>query len=362
MENLSKLSCKSFALSALGAMFLTPSPAHADKESDNRLYAQDFAYARQVFWDCMQDVNSKPEYAALLSKTFPIDQSTQIEREAAGEAKFRDQRFFSEQEIVQTLSYDAELQVCSEPFGLNKPDKYASRNSFNWLTSVHFGWLKKSTEQLAKQAQVVSVGEYNRYRHYHYSVWQSEMARIFTNFVEQPEVRADPLTYGAFIEHLLESDSVSYVNTSGVRYLKFEAEPALTMAGALGVENAPKGINIKLHHSIPVVGGDVEHEIWLSPGYSSGRVTSVRPYEREDPTTKGWVYVYEGNEMILGTNNGSRAYDLDRRERLILTKGRISLFQEIFMQGEWSVVGQDTYWILSDEEIDRLGNRYPPEF
>ena len=362
MTSFSKYVWISFAQSALVAAALTSSAAHADRASDDRLYAQEFTDARQVFWDCMQGVNSKPEYTAILSKTIPIDQSTKIEREASGEAKFRDRRFFSEQEIAAVLGYEAEFQKCIEPFGLNRPDKRVTRNGFNSLTLRHFNWLKKSTAQLTEQAQAITIGEYNRYRHYHYSVWQSEMARLFRIVNEQPAVETDPLTYGAFLQHVLASESVSYVNTSGVRYLKFEAEQALTVAGALGAENSPKGIKMKMHQSIPIVAGEVEHEIWLSPGYSSGRVTSVRPYEREDPTTKGWVSVIEGNEMILGSNNGSRAYDLDRRERLVLTKDKIDLFQEVFIQGDWSVLGQDTYWLLSDEEIDRLGNRYPPEF
>ena len=66
--------------------------------------------------------------------------------------------------------------------------------------------------------------------------------------------------------------------------------------------------------------------------------------------------------MIFGTVGDYRPYDLDRRQRLLVTKDRIDLFQEMFFRGAWSVIGQAPYWCLSDEEISRLGNSYPLEF
>lgn len=351
---------KSFACGVLVVAFSTSSSAYADREKHIRLYAQEFSDARQIFWDCMQDVNSKQEYESLLSKTFRVDQSTQMEREAAGEAKFRDHRYFSEQEISEILDYDKEFQLCTKHFGLSQPDKYASRNGLNWQTRVHFNGLARSTEQLVQQANVITIGEYNRYRHYHYSAWQSRIARVFRTLNETRDIRVDALTYGPWIDSVLASGSISYANSSGTRYLKVEAELAPTAAGALGVKNAPKGVKMRMRQSNPVVAEEVEHDIWLAPGYSSGSVTSVRRRERED-ITNGWVYVHEGNEIVLGTNRGSRPFDLDTRERLIVTEEKIELFREVFLQGEWTAVRQDAYWILTDEEIKRLGARYPFE-
>ena len=340
------------------AAAIAPSAAAADAaaraKSDAERFAQNFTTLRAGFAACMERVNAKGEYAPILRKTFAIDEKSNLDRESQQGEKFLDTGFFTPADLGQISSYDEEFEACSQPF---RTQKHERSNSFLRLTEVHFNWLHKTTDQLTADPGTVSIGEFNRNRHFHYSVWQSEMRRLY-KIVEAEPVRQN---FGQLAQTIVEASSVNYVNTYGDRYLKFQGKYADSVAGAWGDKDAPRGIEITLKEVLPVTGKYTEHKIWLYPDFSGGRVTTKWPDYSSTPPVKGYVWFTDANEMALTAAERSDPFELDIRQRLVMEQDTLVQYYEVFTAAEWREVSRHTFRRLNEEEIARLGDRYPYE-
>ncbi len=345
-----------FGLLLVIAAMAAPTPAAADAHSDAGRFAQDFTALRTAFFECMDGVNAKSEHAPILGKTFAIDEKSNLDRESQQGEKFLDTGFFSAAELDQISRYDEEFKACSQPF---RTQKYEKSNSFLRLTEAHFDWLHKTAEQLVADPSTVSIGEFNRNRHVHYTVWQSEMRRLF-KIVEAPSSpEQNRQTFGRLVQTIIGADNVSYINTYGDRYLKFKGKYALTGAGALGVKDAPRGMEITLQEVLPVTGKYTEHRIWIYPDFSGGRVTTKWSRRSGTPSVKGYVWFTDANEMALTGAERSDPVELDMRQRLVMEQDTLIQYYEVYTDAEWRMVSRDVFRRLGAEEIDRLSHRYP---
>ena len=329
------------------------SPAMAQREEALNRYLIEFLDAREVFFDCMSNVNSDELHGEILERIIPFGDAGEEYRRTQQLFKLEDESHFSDADVEEVRRYDQAIEDCAAPFQFTVRSE--PRNAFRSITSIQFDSIFRLSRPPSVRLDAMTVGEFNRRRHFHMTLWEREMSRIIRQRREgQAGERAPSNSRPVFLGGLLENGTTVFQSLFGNRFVQIKANTVVTDAILPRDENSRRAIELEILDANAFTGQFALHELSINPGYSSGELTTSFPHEFHDRTSIGGFMLTGSGELVLEYYTTTTPFEFDSRSRLAFGDGSLVMTRQVYYQGRWVVLGEETLRQLNPDELDRL--------